>query len=99
MDFVRPLLNLDFFGYFNIIFSRDFVLNRGSSKILYFGCFSIKGDPIFHCSCLFCNFLFFHLLCLLILGVFGVKCLDFGTYLVFELFNYLLLKSDIGYGI
>jgi hypothetical protein len=98
MDFVRPLLNLDFFGYFNIIFSRDFVLNRGSPKILYFEYFSIERDPIFHCSYLFCNFLLFHLLYLLILGVFGVKCLDFGTYSVFELFNYLMPKSYIGYG-
>jgi hypothetical protein len=37
-----PLLNLDFFGYFNIIFSRDFFINRGSPKILYFEYFSIK---------------------------------------------------------
>jgi hypothetical protein len=59
MDFVRPLLNLDFFGYFNIIFSRDFVLNRGSPKILYFGYFSIKMDPIFHYSCLFVISYFF----------------------------------------
>jgi hypothetical protein len=98
MDFVRPLLNLDFFGYFNIIFSRDFVLNRGSPKILYFGYFSIKRDAIFYCSCLFCNFLLFCFLCLIILGLFGVKCLDFGTYSVFELFNYLMPKSGVGYG-
>jgi hypothetical protein len=97
MDFVSPLLNLDFFGYFNIIFSKDFVLNRGSPKILYFGYFSIKRDPIFYCSCFFCNFLLFHLLCLLILGVFGVKCLDFGKYPVFELINYLMPKSYVGY--
>jgi hypothetical protein len=94
-----PLLNLDIFGYFNIIFSRDFVLNRGSPKILYFGYFSIKKDPIFHCSCLFCNFLLFHLLCLLILGVFGIKRLNFGIYLVFELFNYLMPRPGVGYGI
>jgi hypothetical protein len=44
MDFVKPLLNLDFFGYFNIIFFRDFVLNRGSPKILYF---QLKGILFF----------------------------------------------------
>jgi hypothetical protein len=93
-----PLLKLDSFDYFNIIFSRNFVLNRGSLKILYFGYFSIKRDPIFNCSCLFCNLLLFHLLCLLILGVFGVKCLDFGTYSVFEIFNYIMPKSSVGYG-
>jgi hypothetical protein len=58
----------------------------GSPKIMHFGYFSIKRDPIFHCSCF------------LILGVFGVKCLDFGTYSVFELFNYLMPKSGVGYG-
>ena len=36
MDFVTPLLNLDCFGYFNIIFSKDFILNRDSPKLLYF---------------------------------------------------------------
>jgi hypothetical protein len=92
-----PLLNLDFFGYFDIMFSSDFILNRNLPKILYFGYFLIRKDSNFHCSCLFCNFLLFHFLCLLILGVFGVKCLDFGTYSVFEIFNYLMPKSSVGY--
>jgi hypothetical protein len=47
MDFIRLLLNLDFFGYFNIIFYRDFVLSRDSPKILYFGYFQLKGILFF----------------------------------------------------
>jgi hypothetical protein len=36
---------------------------------------------------------------LLILGLFGVKCLDFGINTAFETFNYLMRKSSEGYSI
>jgi ABC-type uncharacterized transport system permease subunit len=34
---------------------------------------------------------------LLILGVFGIHCLDFGINTIFEIFNYLMSKSNVGY--